>query len=71
MNAAHSAETAGTLTAGGPHSASDDLAQMVATEQEQRPREEMSAFYMGFGLGLMIGAFFLIYVVMAIAGWGG
>jgi len=38
---------------------------MVAVEQAARPKEEISALYMGFAIGLLIGFFFLIYVVVA------
>lgn len=38
----------------------------VIEEQANRPREEMSALYMGFGIAMLIGAFFLLYVVLAI-----
>jgi len=39
---------------------------MVALEQAARPREEMNALYMGFSVGLLVGFFFLIYVVISI-----
>lgn len=36
-----------------------------------RSREEMTMLFIGFGLGLSIGFIFLVYIVLAIAGWLG
>ena len=36
-----------------------------------RSREEMSMLLIGFALGLSIGFIFLVYIVLAIAGWLG
>jgi hypothetical protein len=52
-------------------SGAETAAGMVALEQAARPHEEMNMLYMGFGTGLLIGAFFLVYVVIAFTGLAG
>lgn len=52
-------------------SAVTEAAPSADVEQANRPREEMNALMMGFGTGLLIGVFFLIYIVIAISHVGG
>ena len=49
----------------------ETAAAMVAREQAARPHEELNMLYMGFGTGLLIGGFFLVYVVIAFTGLAG
>lgn len=54
-----------------PETGTDAAASLLAQEQAARPHEEMNMLYMGFGVGLLIGAFFLVYVVIAFTGLAG
>ncbi len=49
----------------------ESAAMTLAREQAARPREELNLLLIGFGTGLTIGGFFLIYVVIAFTGLGG
>lgn len=49
-------------------SGQDAAAGMVTLEQAARPREEINMLLMGFGVGLLVGFFFLVYVVIAFTG---
>jgi hypothetical protein len=50
-----------------PATAGDNPDAILASAEAVRPREELTVLYAGFGLALLIGGFFLIYVVIAIA----
>ncbi len=51
-----------------PETGTDGAARMVALEQAARPHEEMNMLYMCFATGLLVGFFFLVYVVIAFTG---
>lgn len=57
--------------AAAPDSGAETAANMVTLEQAARPHEEMNMLYMGFATGLLIGGFFLVYVVIAFTGLAG
>lgn len=54
-----------------PGSGVETAAGMVDREQAARPTEEMNILYMGFATGLLVGGFFLVYVVIAFTGLAG
>lgn len=54
---------AASSNAGGPAGAAPE--NMVAVEQAARPKEEINALYAGFAIGLMVGFFFLVYIIVA------
>lgn len=37
----------------------------ISLEQAKRPREEMNMLLMGFGTGISVGIFFLVYIILA------
>lgn len=57
--------------AAAPDGGADTATGAVALEQAARPREEMNMLYMGFAVGLLVGFFFLVYVVIAFTGLAG
>lgn len=54
-----------------PDAGTETATHLLAQEQAARPHEEMNLLYMGFALGLLIGGFFLVYVVIAFTGLAG